>query len=235
MNCKVEFPTLDLYTHEISKELNRNIENELKEYSVLVEQKFNKLGYNDEVILDYDKLTGIDIPILLSPVGKESKGVVMIVGESPLRNKALDGLIIRTPFAIGTRPECYRQCNRYKKIIQNIIDKGYSVYITDIIKIWDTNKSKKLTVSGFDKKILKKEHEHTNALKIICWGKKSFDCISKFINSKDIIHTPHPSAMATRWWKKKYPTRDWAKCEESITALATEEIIKVLDKNFPTN
>lgn len=229
MNCKIEFPTLDLYTQEISKELNRNIENELKYYSNLVETKFNNLGENDEVKLVYNILTGIDIPILLSPVGKKSEGVVMIVGESPLRNKALDGLIIRTPFAIGTKPECYRQCNRYKKIIQNIIDEGYSVYITDIIKIWDINKSKKLTVSDFDKKILKKEHEHTNALKIICWGKKSFDCISKFIDSKKIVEILHPSAMATRWWKKKYPTRDWAKCEESIIALAAEEIIRGLE------
>lgn len=235
MNCSIVFPTLDLYTRKISNELKRDLGKELKEYSVLVEQKFNKLGYNDEVILDYDKLTGIDIPILLSPQNVASKGVVMIVGESPLRNKDLHGLIIRTPFALGTEPNCYKQCNRYKEIIQNIINNGYSVYITDIIKIWNTDKSRKLKVDKFDKEFLEKEFIETKATKIICWGKKSFDCVSdcvsKFIYHTNTIQILHPSAMATRWWKKKYPDSDWDECEKTIITLATNNILAELNNS----
>ena len=40
----------------------------------------NRSDYNE-------KLVGIDIPVLLSQENKESKGIIVILGESPLRSK----------------------------------------------------------------------------------------------------------------------------------------------------
>ena len=92
MNCNVSFPTLKIYATEISLELNQSVVTALGNYSQIVAQKFNNLQGTDNPVIPYTSLTGIDLPILLSPAEGKSNGCVILVGESPLRKKKWENL-----------------------------------------------------------------------------------------------------------------------------------------------
>ena len=233
MNCNVSFPTLKIYATEISHELNQSVVTALGNYSQIVAQKFNNLQGTDNPVIPYTPLTGIDLPILLSPAEGKSNGCVILVGESPLRKKKWENLIISTPFAIGFEPNLVKQCRRYKKIIQNIIDEGYSVYVTDIIKIWDVNKAGKLPISQFDIDFLGKEIQALNPLGVICWGKKAQRSMEKILGTNSnlkIVGIPHPSAMNTACWKRNYPN-DCDGTENSVVEKASEIILTHIRNN----
>ncbi len=98
----------------------------------------------DTIFLNHfnsDKQTvGIDLPVLIS--SKESKGVIFILGEDPLRNdnyeneNKVGSIILSTPYGIH-----FEKCRKgrqkiYWLISELILKMGYSLYYTDVNKIW---------------------------------------------------------------------------------------------------
>ena len=45
----------------------------------------------------------------------------------------------------------------YKELFNKLLDEGYNLYITDIIKLWNKSKSKNLNVTAEDEKVLNEE------------------------------------------------------------------------------
>ena len=161
---------------------------------------------------------GIDIPVLLKPEPETDKPLIVILGESALRNKkeleditngASNNVILGTPYAIHLK-ECPPKCGVYRKIFDAILEKGYPIYLTDIIKIWWEGKKDSLLVpNDLDIDVFKKEldilkKERNNNIIIVAWGEKPKDALQKKFNmipDVEFLPLPHPGQKNWNAWK----------------------------------
>ena len=196
---------------------------------------------------------GIDVPVLLKPDTniKANGKTIVIVGESPLRDtnnsENQNKVLLGTPYAVHQIFDAPSQCNVYKKIFSDLLNKGYSVYLTDIIKVWWEGKD--LKADADDKKIFEKEIQKIlnngkigKDLFIVAWGNKAGGVLEK--DYPFLIKLLHPSQQNWNNWKlhifekaiydkndityatSKYPQKD-SKTNEGI--VASEAVIEILD------
>ena len=156
------------------------------------------------------ELIGVDIPVLLSQENKESKGIIIILGESPLRtanDKNNDNnIVFGLPYAVHMVMKEPPQSTMYKGIYNELLSKGYSVYLTDIIKDWW--KGRKLDPTDLDVDLFKEELQilqnyynlSPDKITIVCFGKKAEKAVNK-INVGNFISLPHPSKLNWTTWK----------------------------------
>ena len=154
---------------------------------------------------------GVDIPILLEPSSNPNGRLIIILGESALRSEnelnkitAPYDVILGTPYALHlskTPPKC----GVYWKIFNTLLEKGYSLYITDIIKVWW--KDKKLVPDNLDILIFEEEWKILKERKpvIVAWGKKAENALMKIeeVSNEVILPLPHPSTQSRDSWKLK--------------------------------
>lgn len=194
---------------------------------------------------------GIDVPVLLKPDTNINGKTIVIVGESPLRDTNDPNnskiVLLGTPYAVHQEFDAPSQCNVYKKIFSDLLKEGYSVYLTDIIKVW--RKDKDLKAGDEDKRIFEKELQKIlnngkigKDLFIVAWGNKAGGILEK--DYPFLIKLPHPSQRNWNNWKlhifekaiydkkdinyatSKYPQKD-SKTNEGI--VASEAVIEILD------
>ena len=211
LNSKISYPTWK----EISKKLAVQYVDPYKEFGDKSLTKENDPIYyvinNNEV----ETPCGVDIPLLLKPNG-ESKGLIVILGESPLRSpkdlndikascNAHKNVILGTPYALHlskTPPKC----GVYRKIFNVLLKEGYSLYITDIVKVWWKNK-KLVPTEDLDIPIFKMELDTFKDRKtfIVAWGKKAENALMKIekVSNEVILPLPHPSTQSRDSWKLK--------------------------------
>lgn len=210
-----------------------------------------------DVIKEYNEKNpcGIDIPVLLEPEQKSAKPLIVILGESALRNKeeldnikapqnASKNVILGTPYAIHLK-KCPPKCGVYRKIFDAILKEGYPIYITDIIKIWWEGKKGNLLIPN-DKDIevfnkeLRKLKEINNNIIIVAWGKKAQKGLEKISKSPEVpssLPLPHPGVQNWDTWKLKILEKavfenniDYAKTfyENSKSPTTDETVVKVV-------
>lgn len=216
----MEYPTWN----EIKKLLGVTFEDPVNSFggNPLSINKKNASIYSNidgDIIKKYKESTpcGIDIPVLLKPKSETDKPLIVILGESALRNKkeleditndASNNVILGTPYAIHLK-ECPPKCGVYRKIFDAILEKGYPIYLTDIIKIWWEGKKDSLLVpNGLDIVVFNKE---LNELKkkyediiIVAWGEKPKDALQKKFNmipNVEFLPLPHPGQKNWNAWK----------------------------------
>lgn len=155
---------------------------------------------------------GIDIPILLEPNNKTKDQLIIILGESALRSKeeldkikAPNNVILGTPYAIHLK-ECPPKCGVYRKIFDAILEKGYPIYLTDIIKIWwEGKKGNMLVPDVLDINIFKQELQQFKNPIIVAWGETAQNGLEKVRkDSKDVLPSlslPHPGQRNWNAWK----------------------------------
>lgn len=174
-----------------------------------------------DIIKEHKERTpcGIDIPVLLTPESKTDKPLIVILGESALRSKAelkdikdpkknaSSNVILGTPYAIHLK-KCPPKCGVYRKIFDAILEKGYPIYLTDIIKIWWEEKKDSLLVpNALDIDVFKKELDilkKNNNIIIVAWGEKPKDALQKEFNmipDVEFLPLPHPGQRNWAAWK----------------------------------
>ena len=203
---------------------------------------------------------GIDVPVLLKPTTKPNGKTIIIVGESPLRDtndpKNQNIVLLGTPYAVHQLFDAPSQCNVYKKIFSDLLNKGYSVYLTDIIKVWWEGKD--LKADADDKKIFEKEIQKIlnngkigKDLFIVAWGNKAGGILEK--DYPFLIKLLHPSQQNWNNWKlhifekaiydkkdityatSQYPQKDSKTNEVIVASEAINEIlenVKKIEKDF---
>lgn len=197
------------------------------------------------IIKKYKESTpcGIDIPVLLKPKSETNKPLIVILGESALRSKAElkdikdpknapSNVILGTPYAIHLE-KCPPKCGVYRKIFDAILEKGYPIYLTDIIKIWWEGKKDSLLVpNALDIKVFKEEldilkKERNNNIIIVAWGEKPKDALQKkfeMIPDKDFLPLPHPGQKNWNAWKLRiFEKAVFSKNLEYATSLYGED------------
>jgi hypothetical protein len=164
-------------------------------------------------------LIGIDLPVELS-TGTNDQERIVIIGIDPLRKRkdfpkevSNEKLIIGTPYALHS--SFYRNDEHrtkiYCKVIQNLVERNFKVYLTDIFKVWMSNSTdEKYKYSlhqefALSNEVLKQELETISPIKIILFGRFVEDYTRPLIKSLGfidrIISLPHPSG-ANRNWNK---------------------------------
>ena len=220
--ARMEYPTWN----EIKGLLGVQFDNpELFDNNPLSIDKENASIYSNidgNIIKKYDEKTpcGIDIPVLLKPKPETNKPLIVILGESALRSKAElkdikdpknapSNVILGTPYAIHLE-KCPPKCGVYRKIFDAILEKGYPIYLTDIIKIWWEGKKDSLLVpNDLDIDVFKKEldilkKERNNNIIIVAWGEKPKDALQKKFNmipNVEFLPLPHPGQKNWNAWK----------------------------------
>lgn len=207
-NSTMEFPTWDCLKDWIdeascpsfpfSKFGKKPIQNTTTLFPIKAKPSLAKIIQGKEFV-------GIDVPVLLKPTDNDKGKTIVIVGESPLRetkdNNDKEKILLGTPYAIHQVFGCPSQCNVYKKIFNDLLKEGYSIYLTDIVKIWwrDT----KLTVKETYKKIFEKELEKLQMQNpiIVAWGNRASVKLSNMGLDNKIFQQPHPSRNGRTHWK----------------------------------
>ncbi len=147
-----------------------------------------------------EDIKGFDVPVLIKSHNGNNKKLMIIVGESPLRNGTKKGLLVGFPFAVDYKNEP-PQCAVYKKLFNELL-KDYDLYITDIIKVWE--KIEKLTVGENDRDILDEELKILRGMyddiHILLMGSnaKKWD-----IDYDNCIEIPHMSRQNWNTWRIK--------------------------------
>ena len=186
-------------------------------------EKENKPIYSNidvNIIKDFNAKTpcGIDIPVLLKPESETKQPLIVILGESALRNqkelaeieKTDANVILGTPYAIHLK-ECPPKCGVYRKIFDAILEKGYPIYLTDIIKVWSKDKKDSLLkpndkdIEVFNKELDILKKEINNKIIIVAWGETAQNGLEKVRkDSKDVLPSlslPHPGQRNWNAWK----------------------------------
>lgn len=158
-------------------------------------------------------LVGVDIPVLLSQENKASKGIIVILGESPLRTRNdkdnNNNIIFGLPYAVHMRMDNPPQSRMYKNIFNALLTEGYSIYLTDIIKDWYADRDldpSKVDIKLFESElvILQNSHPNTN-ISIVVFGKKAKKAIDILKGNATkfpkVIELPHPSKKNWTTWQ----------------------------------
>lgn len=205
---------------------------------------------------------GIDIPILLEPEDNRKNQLIIILGESALRSEyeikmitSPYNVILGTPYALHLR-KTPPKCGVYWKIFNALLKKGYSLYITDIIKVWWKGKKGNLLVpdDNLDIPIFKEEWNSLKGRKpvIVAWGKKAQNALMKIeeVSNEVILPLPHPSAQNRDSWKLKilekaifeyddnsyarhfYPKREDKTTDDTVVEIALDEILSFAERNI---
>ena len=159
--------------------------------------------------LSYPYYGGIDFPCLIHN-GDPNRETILIVGEAPRRNKyAVDKnkpCSLGSPYGIIFK-EFPDQCWVYKQVFESLLDKGFNLYLTDVIKVWTDSKQKNkkgLLPDEQDYAILKEELDKIEPVKIVTFGRNSKDMIRKIGKGYSFCHLYHPSQRNyERWLKEK--------------------------------
>ena len=186
-------------------------------------EKENKPIYSNidvNIIKDFNAKTpcGIDIPVLLKPESETKQPLIVILGESALRNqkelaeieKTDANVILGTPYAIHLE-KCPPKCGVYRKIFDAILEKEYPIYLTDIIKVWSKDKKDSLLkpndkdIEVFNKELDILKKEINNKIIIVAWGETAQNGLEKVRkDSKDVLPSlslPHPGQRNWNAWK----------------------------------
>lgn len=164
---------------------------------------------------DEAKLIGIDLPTLISP--PNPKGRVMILGQDPLRHE-VDfpnppfPVVVGTPWALHSAKAKEGTDRRRSgirlmwQIVKAVTEEGYSVYLTDIVKLWLPSKrgdKKNPIIETKDQRfqtVLGAEIELIKPVKIIAFGDHAQNAC-KNLRDNIVLRLTHPSPSANGAWK----------------------------------
>ena len=162
-----------------------------------------------------NKLTGIDIPILLKDTNT-SKGTIAIVAQDPMRSdgdKQLpkdssgktikDKIIVGTPFAFHYKRDAYSKTIVYRRIVDKLLDNGYKVYITDAHKLYSEEKTISIDKKGEMGLLINELSNLVNLKCVVTFGEDALNYIEDAYNNKNkplCVNVLHPSSNNTSNW-----------------------------------
>ncbi len=217
---KLETPTLletPTFTFEIFKRiLCKDSFDKIETW--LKKRQHCYLGKNEDLnnnqCEESDDIKGFDVPVLIKSRNGSNKKLMIIVGESPLRNGTEKWLFVGFPFAVDYIMGKPHQCDVYKELFNKLLSKGYDLYITDIIKVWSKRESKNLKVTKDDNYVLNLElgtlsNMYDNKIHILLMGNNAQKWKIKYeeslIRKITEIKIPHMSQRNWHTWRiKKY-------------------------------
>ena len=229
MAYTMEYPTKDLFHKWIDGNALDNVC--LNDLGTIPFSKYGQVAFPvpllnfNNLLLTSPQLVGIDIPVLIHPEKEKCKGeTLVIVGQSPLREVICtypkDSAFIGCPFAVNNVLGIPKQCCVYKLIFQKLLDCGYTLYLTDAVKVWWEGKklvpnyqkqapnNNRVSEIFYDETFFINEmlkFPKANIKGIITWGNIAKHFVKEIANYNQlppIIPVMHPGKRNWGRWKK---------------------------------
>ena len=183
---------------------------------------FHSWDQNFQARYEQAFVVGIDFPSILECAnGVVEKKTIAILGQDPLRrsDKPIPDISTGTPYALHLKNcrQVLRNTRLYFDLIQVLLEAGYRVYLTDVLKIWvsEANRCQGISLSPKDRdrfiQVLKAELEIVAPEAVITWGRTASNTIKGLGLATKHFEFPHPSGAANGAWRKllgKPATRD---------------------------
>lgn len=200
---------------------------ELAELYQGIDNKFNQPGWplhlvrrdffksvNEEFCFTYQNspVIAVDLPSLMElDDGIIDKPTVAIIGQDSKNDSDQEQLVVGTPYGLhhkGSREDLPRT-KLYFEMIQVLLELGYRVYLTDLIKIWVCDPEQRydgIKLPKADKQrflqLIKPELEIVKPVAIITWGKLAGDAVDKLQLNIEHLKFIHPSGAANGAFKR---------------------------------
>ena len=135
---------------------------------------------------------GHDLPYWIE-VNEKEKGRIMLVSQDPLRKKQRsDFITFSTPF--GMHSLDYRGNRLVTQLVEQLLYRGYSVYLTDYHKLYSENSSGPVVVRN-EMDIIKEEIAIFEPTMIVALGKVAGNALQALQSSRPVIlNLLHPNA-----------------------------------------
>ena len=133
---------------------------------------------------------GHDLPYWIEVDKSVEKGRIMLVSQDPRRKNQNPGVItLSTPF--GMHSLDYRGNRLMTQLVEQLLNRGYSVYLTDYYKLYFKTSHRPI-VMGNEMNIIREEIAFFNPTKIVTLGKVAGDALQPL--QPGIIKLWHPNA-----------------------------------------
>ncbi|MCU0525343.1 MAG: uracil-DNA glycosylase family protein [Elainella sp. Prado103] len=154
----------------------------------------------------------VDLPSLMElDDGKIGKPTIAIIGQDSKNDSDQEQLVIGTPYGLhhkGSR-ENLNRTKLYFEMIQALLELGYRVYLTDLLKIWVCNPERRyvgIKLPSVDRqrflKLVKPELAVVQPVAVITWGKVAGNAVDQLQLGIKHLNYIHPSGAASGAWKK---------------------------------
>lgn len=161
---------------------------------------------------------GIDLPVLFT--AQESVSTLMLVAMEPLRKNTGQECTIASPFGL-CRPSQNGSGGKIRKFIDRLLTDHYSVYVTDIGKVYELQGKRKYTGEHeVNKKIFEAELDLVRPPYVLAFGRSTFRLVSSICPPTiQIIPLRHPAARGGDKNKNYY--QRFTECVSKSASLTT--------------
>lgn len=149
----------------------------------------------------------VDLPSLMElDNGLIDKPTIAIIGQNPYGEGNHQPLVIGTPYGLHHKDsrEVLKGTKKYLTMIMVLLELGYRVYLTDLIKIYVCGEKK---ISFYKKeepkflKLIESELAVVQPVGVVSWGYGVRNVVNKLNLSIKHESIPHPSGAAHGTWK----------------------------------
>jgi hypothetical protein len=179
----------------------------------------------------------VDLPSLMElDDGRIDKPTIAIIGQDSKSNHDYENLVVGTPYGLhhkGSR-EDLPHTKLYFDMIKVLLELGYRVYLTDLLKVWVCDPERRYYAIGlpnFDRQrflhIIKPELDIIKPEAVITWGKVAGNGVEELKLGIKHLKFLHPSGAAGGAWRH---LMDMPASRENKLAYWREKITQELGK-----
>ena len=154
----------------------------------------------------------VDLPSLMElDDGRNDKPTIAIVGQDSKNDSDHEKLVVGTPYGLhhkGSREEL-RRTKLYFEMVQVLLELGYRVYLTDLLKIWVCNPKRRyvgIKLPPIDRQrflqLIKPELAVVQPVAVVTWGKVAGNAVDQLHLGIKHINFIHPSGAASGTWRR---------------------------------
>jgi hypothetical protein len=154
----------------------------------------------------------VDLPSLMElDDEQDGKPTIAIIGQDSKNDADHEQLVVGTPYGLhhrGSREEL-RRTKLYFEMVQTLLELGYRVYLTDLLKIWVCNPERRYVgtkLPDADRQrflqLIKPELAVVQPVAVITWGKVAGNAVDQLQLGIKHLNFIHPSGAASGAWKK---------------------------------
>lgn len=160
----------------------------------------------------HSPVIGVDLPCTFELDNNVSqKPTIAIIAQDSLRkvDKRVEAIEVGTPFGLE-HIECRTQLwtKLYMQLVDVLVQLGYRVYLTDLIKIWVSDGTTKgLPLPKVDRerfaKLITKEMAAFQVEAVLTWGNPAAQSVRNLHLNTRHLAFPHPSGANNGYWAKQ--------------------------------
>ena len=154
----------------------------------------------------------VDLPSLWElNDGRNDKPTIAIIGQDSKNNSDHERLVVGTPYGLhhkGSR-EKLKSTKLYFEMIQVLLELGYRVYLTDLLKIWVCNPEQRyvgIKLPDLDRQrflqLIEPELAVVQPVAVVTWGGEAGDAVDQLQLGIKHLKFIHPSGAANGAWRK---------------------------------